>query len=77
MLRENGITGITKDRRRIACWCSPSDHVTNFFYHNAPMFCLAVSDTCTGPAPKELPRLGVEKLLAYEKEVNEGFAKTA
>jgi aromatic ring-opening dioxygenase catalytic subunit (LigB family) len=38
-----------------------SDHVTNFFYHNAPMFCLAVSDTCTGPAPKELSRLGVRR----------------
>jgi aromatic ring-opening dioxygenase LigB subunit len=38
-----------------------SDHVTNFFYHNTPMFCLAVSDTCTGPAPKELPRLGVRR----------------
>lgn len=38
-----------------------SDHVTNFFYHNAPMFCLAVSDTCTGPAAKELPRLGVRR----------------
>jgi aromatic ring-opening dioxygenase LigB subunit len=38
-----------------------SDHVTNFFYHNAPMFCLAVSDTCIGPAPKELPRLGVRR----------------
>jgi len=38
-----------------------SDHVTNFFYHNAPMFCLAVSDTCTGPAAKEVPRLGVHR----------------
>jgi protocatechuate 4,5-dioxygenase beta chain len=38
-----------------------SDHVTNFFYNNAPMFCLAVSDTCTGPAPKEIPRLGVRR----------------
>lgn len=38
-----------------------SDHVTNFFYHNAPMFCLAVSDTCTGPAPKEIPRLRVPR----------------
>jgi aromatic ring-opening dioxygenase LigB subunit len=38
-----------------------SDHVTNFFYNNAPMFCLAVSDTCTGPAPKEIPRLRVPR----------------
>lgn len=38
-----------------------SDHVTNFFYHNAPMFCLAISDTCTGPAPKEIPRLRVPR----------------
>ena len=38
-----------------------SDHVTNFFYNNAPMFCLAVSDTCSGPAPKEIPRLRVPR----------------
>ena len=38
-----------------------SDHVTNFFYHNVPMFCLAVSDTCTGPAPKEIPELRVPR----------------
>jgi aromatic ring-opening dioxygenase catalytic subunit (LigB family) len=38
-----------------------SDHVTNFFYNNAPMFCLAISDTCTGPAPKEIPRLRVPR----------------
>jgi aromatic ring-opening dioxygenase LigB subunit len=38
-----------------------SDHVTNFFYHNTPMFCLAISDTCTGPAPKEIPRLRVPR----------------
>lgn len=38
-----------------------SDHVTNFFYNNAPMFCLAISDTCAGPAPKEIPRLGVPR----------------
>lgn len=40
-----------------------SDHVTNFFYHNAPMFCVAVSDTCTGPAPKELSHLGVPRSI--------------
>ena len=38
-----------------------SDHVTNFFYNNAPMFCLGVSDTCTGPAPKEMAELGIAR----------------
>jgi len=38
-----------------------SDHVTNFFYNNAPMFCLGVSDTCTGPAPKELSELRIPR----------------
>ena len=38
-----------------------SDHVTNFFYNNAPMFCLGVSDTCTGPAPKELAELRIPR----------------
>jgi hypothetical protein len=38
-----------------------SDHVTNFFYNNAPMFCLGVSDTCTGPAPKELSELNIPR----------------
>lgn len=38
-----------------------SDHVTNFFYNNAPMFCLGVSDTCTGPAPKELAELNIPR----------------
>jgi hypothetical protein len=38
-----------------------SDHVTNFFYNNAPMFCLGVSDTCTGPAPKELAELRISR----------------
>lgn len=38
-----------------------SDHVTNFFYNNAPMFCLGVSDTCTGPAPKEIAELGISR----------------
>ncbi len=38
-----------------------TDHMTNFFYHNNPMFCLAVSDTCTGPAPKEIPELCVPR----------------
>ena len=38
-----------------------TDHMTNFFYHNNPLFCLAVSDTCSGPAPKELPQLGVPR----------------
>ena len=38
-----------------------TDHLTNFFYHNNPMFCLAVSDTCSGPAPKEIPDLRVPK----------------
>ena len=38
-----------------------SDHVTNFFYNNAPMFCLGVSDTCTGPAPKELSELRIAR----------------
>jgi Catalytic LigB subunit of aromatic ring-opening dioxygenase len=36
-----------------------TDHMTNFFYHNNPLFCLGIADTCEGPAPKELPRLGV------------------
>lgn len=36
-----------------------TDHLTNFFYHNNPLFCLAVSDTCTGPAAKELPELHI------------------
>ena len=38
-----------------------SDHVTNFFYNNAPMFCLGVSDTCTGPAPKEMAELRIPR----------------
>jgi protocatechuate 4,5-dioxygenase beta chain len=38
-----------------------SDHVTNFFYNNAPMFCLGVSDTCTGPAPKEQSELRIPR----------------
>jgi protocatechuate 4,5-dioxygenase, beta chain len=38
-----------------------SDHVTNFFYNNAPMFCLGVSDTCIGPAPKELSELRIPR----------------
>jgi hypothetical protein len=38
-----------------------SDHVTNFFYNNAPMFCLGVSDTCTGPAPKEMAELRIAR----------------
>ena len=38
-----------------------SDHVTNFFYNNAPMFCLGISDTCTGPAPKELSELRIAR----------------
>lgn len=38
-----------------------SDHVTNFFYNNAPMFCLGVCDTCTGPAPKELSELRIPR----------------
>lgn len=38
-----------------------SDHVTNFFYNNAPMFCLGVSDTCTGPAPKEMAELRISR----------------
>ena len=38
-----------------------SDHVTNFFYNNAPMFCLGVSDTCTGPAPKEMAELHIPR----------------
>src|SRR5512142_3061278 len=36
-------------------------HMTNFFYHNNPLFCLGIGDTCEGPAPKELPRLGVRR----------------
>lgn len=40
-----------------------SDHVTNFFYNNAPMFCVAVSDTCKGPAPKEIPELGIPRSI--------------
>ena len=38
-----------------------SDHVTNFFYNNAPMFCLGISDTCTGPAPKEMAELRIPR----------------
>jgi aromatic ring-opening dioxygenase LigB subunit len=38
-----------------------TDHMTNFFYHNNPLFCLGIADTCEGPAPKELPRLGVPR----------------
>lgn len=38
-----------------------SDHVTNFFYDNVPMFCLALSDTCSGPAPKEIPELRIPR----------------
>jgi len=38
-----------------------SDHVTNFFYNNAPMFCLGVSDTCIGPAPKEMAELRIPR----------------
>jgi len=38
-----------------------SDHVTNFFYNNAPMFCLGVSDTCSGPAPKEIAELRIPR----------------
>jgi hypothetical protein len=38
-----------------------SDHVTNFFYNNTPMFCLGVSDTCTGPAPKEIRELRIPR----------------
>src|SRR5512142_2961639 len=38
-----------------------TDHMTNFFYHNNPLFCLGIGDTCEGPAPKELPRLGVRR----------------
>jgi hypothetical protein len=40
-----------------------SDHVTNFFYNNAPMFCLGVSDTCTGPAPKEMAELRIPRAM--------------
>jgi protocatechuate 4,5-dioxygenase beta chain/2,3-dihydroxyphenylpropionate 1,2-dioxygenase len=40
-----------------------SDHVTNFFYNNAPMFCLAISDTCTGPALKELSELQIPRTI--------------
>lgn len=36
-----------------------TDHMTNFFYNNNPLFCLGVADTCAGPAPKERARLGV------------------
>src|SRR5688500_20176655 len=38
-----------------------SDHVTNFFYNNAPMFCLGVTDICTGLAPKELSELNIPR----------------
>src|SRR3990172_6854473 len=38
-----------------------TDHLTNFFYHNNPMFCLAVSDTWSGPAPKEMAYLRVPR----------------
>ncbi len=38
-----------------------TDHMTNFFYHNNPLFCLGIADTCEGPAPKELQSLGVAR----------------
>jgi len=38
-----------------------TDHMINFFYHNNPLFCLGIADTCEGPAAKELPRLGVPR----------------
>ncbi|HEU5462642.1 MAG TPA: hypothetical protein VFV82_00850 [Candidatus Binatia bacterium] len=38
-----------------------SDHVTNFFYNNAPMFCLGISETCSGPAPKEIAELRIAR----------------
>ncbi len=49
-----------------------SDHVTNFFYHNVPMFCIAVSDTCVGPAPKEIPELRIPQSTV---KVNTSIAK--
>ena len=49
-----------------------TDHMTNFFYNNNPMFCLGVSDTCSGPAAKELPRLGVQPATL---KVHTRFAK--
>jgi hypothetical protein len=51
-----------------------SDHVTNFFYNNAPMFCLGVSDTCSGPAPKEMAELRIARVtLKVETTMAEGL----
>ena len=51
-----------------------SDHVTNFFYNNAPMFCLGVSDTCSGPAPKEMAELRIPRVtLKVETTMAEGL----
>jgi catalytic LigB subunit of aromatic ring-opening dioxygenase len=49
-----------------------SDHVTNFFYNNAPMFCLGVSDTCSGPAPKEMAELRIPR-ATLKVETAEGL----
>ena len=53
-----------------------SDHVTNFFYNNAPMFCLGVSDTCTGPAPKEMAELRIPRAtLKVDTTMAKGLLK--
>ena len=55
-----------------ACFLT-SDHVTNFFYNNAPMFCLGVSDTCTGPGTERDGRRF--KIFTRDFEVDTTMAK--
>lgn len=63
---KHGVYGAFEQLRKSLSEASPdclliltTDHMTNFFYNNNPLFCLGVADTCEGPAPKERARLGV------------------